>query len=91
MNIPGFTAEAALYQMRNPYRMGFTQSALDGTRGAVPQQRREVETNGGGLGYACLGPACACSGLEDCINCVLDQKCLGTYKCEGPTCVFWKL
>ena len=84
MTMPGFAAEAALYEIRNWYRMGLTQSALVGTRGAVPQQNilEELEP----LGYACAGQACVCTGAADCLSCAINKKCKGDCTCSDTSC-----
>lgn len=77
MNMPGFNAEEALYEIHNCYRMGLTESALVGKGGAVPQQNR-FEGPEPSEYSACSGACKCCAKLKYEGCCEVCDACLAT-------------
>lgn len=83
MAMPRFTAETSVYRTTRSYRTSHhgTVSSFTGSGSleVAPQ-----------LAFACLpdNSACACSGFQDCIDCVNSGHCTGHCECDiNGTCV----
>lgn len=71
MNMPGFTAEASVYETRGTYRAG--EFFYDSAASMIEPQRLS-------LGYTCEGRYCDCAGVPDCID-MINGKCGGWTRC----------
>ncbi len=82
MRLPGFTAERALPAAAKGY-----------AQVSVPE-RSEVSGRVVAANYVCANGTCACSGLSECLACIMDPDACGgkhNYMCSGGTCIFWRL
>ena len=86
MNMPGFTAEAAIYKNTNAYRLNAAGAPTD--VGVTPQLRGGGGNGSGGTSCICIIPAFSYCHWR--LICGFREGCVWEYVC-GDTggCIFW--
>jgi hypothetical protein len=86
MNMPGFTAEAAIYQKTSVYRLNMAGVLSDS--GVMPQIISDTGGGGGGTNCFCLIPF----PVFDChprLICSATLGCIIEWVCGDSGCWFW--